>query len=87
MVAKDEKGNNADVPTLEITPLEEVRRFFDCVRRINHQKKYKVQEEIFDHKSPKVLNQIQNFNNILSKILKKQQLFIKYFIIFDFIRQ
>lgn len=71
MVAKDVKGNNVKIPSLKINTLEEVRRFFDCVRRINHQKKYKVQEEIFDHKSPKALSQIQDFNIILSETLKK----------------
>src|SRR6478735_2534303 len=34
MVAKDEKGNSAAVPGLEITSLEDVRRFYDSLTRI-----------------------------------------------------
>ena len=34
MVAKDENGNNVKVPTLILSNLEEVRRFYNSVRRI-----------------------------------------------------
>src|SRR6478672_4917148 len=34
MVAKDEKGNTVPVPGLEISTLEEVRRFYDSMMRI-----------------------------------------------------
>ena len=45
MVAKDDEGNNAKVPTLVLSNLEEVRRFYDCVIRINQKKKHKIMTE------------------------------------------
>ena len=66
MVAKDEKGNNAKVPTLILTNLEEVRRFYDCVIRINQKKKYKVLEEKFDHTTEKSISSLSNYNVKLS---------------------
>ena len=35
MVAKDEKGNNVRVPKLILSNLEEVRRFYEGVERVN----------------------------------------------------
>ena len=65
MVAKNEKGENITVPKLELSTFEEVRRFYDCVRRINHKKKYKMLEEIFDHQSESALEKLNHFNVIL----------------------
>lgn len=62
MVAKDEEGNNAKVPTLILSSLEEVRRFYDCVIRINQKKKHKILEEKFDHTSEKSIQNLSNFN-------------------------
>ncbi|MEZ4788060.1 MAG: acyl-CoA thioesterase [Flavobacterium haoranii] len=65
MVAKDDEGNNTKVPALEIKNLEEVRRFFDAVRKINQKKKLKTLEEKFDHTSQESLASLKNYNVIL----------------------
>ena len=62
MVAKDEEGNNAKVPTLILSNLEDVRRFYDCVIRINQKKKNKILEEKFDHTSEKSIQNLSNYN-------------------------
>jgi uncharacterized protein (TIGR00369 family) len=66
MVAKDTEGNKVNVPKLELTSLEEVRRFYNSVRKINHKKQYKELENNFDHKSKDALQQLKNFNVILN---------------------
>lgn len=65
MVAKDEKGTNVKVPILRLKNLEEVRRFYDAVRRINQKKKLKALEEKFDHTSIEALKNLKNFNILL----------------------
>jgi uncharacterized protein (TIGR00369 family) len=62
MVAKDEKGANVKVPALILTNLEEVRRFYDCVIRIEQKKKNKVLEDKFDHTSEKSIENLSNYN-------------------------
>jgi uncharacterized protein (TIGR00369 family) len=62
MVAKNEEGNNAKVPTLILSNLEDVRRFYDCVIRINQKKKNKILEDKFDHTSEKSLENLSNYN-------------------------
>ncbi|WP_338409999.1 acyl-CoA thioesterase [uncultured Flavobacterium sp.] len=62
MVAKDEKGNNAKVPTLIISSLEEVRRFYDCVIKINQKKQNKILEDKFDYTSEKSIAALSNYN-------------------------
>ena len=67
MVAKDELGNNVKVPKLIISNMEEVRRFYDGVNRINNKKKYKELEMTFDYKSEEALKNLENFNVVLSE--------------------
>lgn len=62
MVAKDDPGNNVKVPTLILSNLEEVRRFYDCVIRIEQKKKNKVLEDKFDHTSEKSIENLSNYN-------------------------
>lgn len=62
MVAKDENSKNVKVPTLKLKNLEEVRRFFDAVRKINQKKKLKTLEEKFDHTSKESLALLKNYN-------------------------
>ncbi|MFT5754482.1 MAG: hypothetical protein ACI9FW_000595 [Flavobacterium sp.] len=62
MVAKDEEGNNEKVPTLLLANLEDVRRFYDCVIRINQKKQNKILEDKFDHTSEKSLEKLSDFN-------------------------
>jgi uncharacterized protein (TIGR00369 family) len=66
MVAKDEKGNKVNVPKLELTSYEEIRRFYDCVRKINHKKRYKELENNFDHQSKEALKELEKFNVIIN---------------------
>lgn len=62
MVAKDEKGNSVAVPTLILSNLEEVRRFYESVRRINSKKEYKAIENTFDFSSVEALKNLDVFN-------------------------
>lgn len=66
MVAKDQNGNKVNVPKLELTSYEEVRRFYDCVRKINHKKRYKELEDNFDHQSKEALQLLENYNVVLN---------------------
>lgn len=66
MVAKDDEGNNAKVPRLILSSLDEVRRFYDCVIRINQKKKNKILEDKFDHTSEKSIANLSNYNVELS---------------------
>ena len=65
MVAKDKNGNKTTVPKLELTSFEEVRRFYDCIRKINHKKRYKELENNFDHQSKEAIEELKNYNVIL----------------------
>ncbi|UGS20313.1 acyl-CoA thioesterase [Flavobacterium cyclinae] len=65
MVAKDENGQNVEVPKLILSNLEEVRRFYDAIRRINQKKNLKDQEEKFDHTSESALHNLKNYNVIV----------------------
>ena len=65
MVAKDENGQNVQVPQLILSNLEEVRRFYDAIRRINQKKNLKDQEEKFDHTSESALLNLKNYNVII----------------------
>ena len=66
MVAKDESGNNVKVPKLIISNMEEVRRFYDGVNRINNKKRHKELENNFDYKSEEALKNLENFNVVFS---------------------
>ena len=67
MVAKDESGNNVKVPKLIISNMEEVRRFYEGVNRINNKKRHKELENNFDYKSEEALKNLENFNVVLSE--------------------
>ncbi|MCW1147526.1 acyl-CoA thioesterase [Flavobacterium lacisediminis] len=67
MVAKDEQGNNANVPRLILSNMNEVRRFYDGVNRINNKKRHKELENNFDYKSEEALKNLENFNVVLSE--------------------
>lgn len=66
MVAKDESGSTAKVPKLILSSSEEVRRFFDSLRRINQKKKLVTLEEKFDHKSKESLELLKKYNVIVN---------------------
>ena len=65
MVAKDESGHTTKVPKLVLSNSEEVRRFFDSLRRINQKKKLVTLEEKFDHQSKESLEILKKYNVII----------------------
>jgi uncharacterized protein (TIGR00369 family) len=62
MVAKDENGNNVKVPRLILSNMNEVRRFYDGVNRINNKKKHQELEINFDYQSAHALENLKNYN-------------------------
>jgi uncharacterized protein (TIGR00369 family) len=71
MVAKDEKGNNSSVPQLILSNMEEVRRFYDSINRIENKKKYKALEMSFDYQSEEALQHLTHYNVVLSDQFQK----------------
>lgn len=72
MVAKDEMGNNVKVPKLILSNMEEVRRFYDSINRIENKKKHKELEMTFDYKSAEALKNLENFNIEISENFKNE---------------
>lgn len=62
MVAKDVNGNSTPVPGLILSNLEELRRFYDAVRRIKSKREHQVTDETFDFSSKEALKNLENFN-------------------------
>ncbi|POS02157.1 uncharacterized protein (TIGR00369 family) [Flavobacterium croceum DSM 17960] len=62
MVAKDTLGNNAQVPGLLLSNLEEVRRFYNCVKQVAVRKEQDLHEVQFDYKSQEALKNIEQYN-------------------------
>lgn len=71
MVAKDENGQNVQVPKLILSNLEEVRRFYDSINRIENKKRAKEIETNFDHKSKEAIDNLKNYNVVISDTLFK----------------
>jgi uncharacterized protein (TIGR00369 family) len=71
MVAKDENGNNSTVPQLILSDMEEVRRFYDSINRIENKKKYKALEMNFDDQSSAALLNLKHYNVALSDSFQK----------------
>lgn len=66
MVAKNDKGNNVAVPKLILSNLQEVRRFYEGVERVNQKKQLQAQEKILDYSSPQAIENLKNYNVILA---------------------
>jgi uncharacterized protein (TIGR00369 family) len=62
MVAKDANGKNTQVPKLILSNLEEVRRFYNCVKQVATKKEIDKHEELFDYKSDEALSELKNYN-------------------------
>ena len=62
MVSKDIEGNNALVPGLILSNLDEVRRFYNCIKMIAVRKEKQEHEEIFDFKSDESISNLKNYN-------------------------
>lgn len=66
MVAKNDDGKNATVPRLVLSSHEDVRRFYNAVKRINLKKEKNLHDETFDHTSEEALKGLENYNVKLS---------------------
>ena len=66
MVAKDDKGNNVAVPKLILSNLQEVRRYYEGVERVNQKKQLQAQEKTLDYSSPQAIENLKNYNVILA---------------------
>jgi uncharacterized protein (TIGR00369 family) len=62
MVAKEDDGKNAKVPTLILSNLEEIRRFYETIFRIKKKKEHKILEEKFNYTSEKAIKDLSNYN-------------------------
>ncbi len=61
MVAKDEAGNNVEVPGLQLSNDEEIRRFCNCITQIRLKKEKDKHEQTLDYKSEEALNQLKAY--------------------------
>lgn len=62
MVAKNEHGNNIEVPGLILSNDEEVRRFFNCIKHISQKKERNKHQEAFDYKSESALKTLESYH-------------------------
>lgn len=62
MVAKDKEGNSTLVPRLILTNLNEVRRFYNCVKQIALKKEKNLHKEEFDYSSEKAISSLEKYN-------------------------
>lgn len=62
MVAKDENGQNTEVPGLILTNGDEVRRFYNCIQQIEARKTRNRHELEFDYLSETALKNLENYN-------------------------
>jgi uncharacterized protein (TIGR00369 family) len=65
MVAKDSNGIKIQVPKLILSDLQEVRRFYNCIKQIALKKDHNEHEDIFDFKSREAIQALQNYNVVL----------------------
>lgn len=72
MVAKDDKGNNVKVPQLILSSIEELRRFYDSVNRLENKRKYKEIEHTFDYQSEEAIAGLNSFNVVIAEKLKEK---------------
>lgn len=68
MVAKDREGKNVIVPTLILSNLEEVRRFYYGLKIITSRKDKQQHETDFDYKSDNALENLKNYNVIVNNL-------------------
>jgi len=61
MVAKDETGNNVEVPGLILSNDEEIKRFCNCIEQIRLKKDRNQFEKIFDYKSTAVKEKLKSY--------------------------
>lgn len=62
MVAKDQKGENAQVPGLILSSDDDIRRFYNCIKMISSKKEKQNHEKTFDYKSKEALANLTQYN-------------------------
>jgi acyl-CoA hydrolase len=62
MVAKDDYGNNTQVPGLILSNYVDIRRFFYAIKLIESRNDKKKHESDFDYKSPEALLELKKYN-------------------------
>lgn len=65
MVAKDKEGKSVTVPGLILSNLNEVRRFYNCLKLIALKKERDYHEEVFDYSSKESLASLAKYNVLL----------------------
>ena len=71
MVAKDNAGKNVTVPPLMLCTRDDVRRFYNSVKRLSLKKEKIVHEETFDHTSIEAIEALKNYRVKVSDELAK----------------
>lgn len=66
MVAKNQIGKNVTVPKLEITTLEEVRRFLYAAHKIKQHKTTQKLKKDFDYTTPLAIDLLKDYNVIVN---------------------
>jgi acyl-CoA hydrolase len=61
MVAKDETGNNVEVPGLILSNDDELKRFCNCIKQISLKKDRSQFEDIFDYHSTETLEKLKSY--------------------------
>jgi uncharacterized protein (TIGR00369 family) len=62
MVAKDGSGHSVSVPPLKLANYEEIRRFYNCLKRMALKKERDEHEETFDHTTPEAIENLNQYN-------------------------
>lgn len=62
MVAKDQMGQNTEVPGLILTNFSDIRRYHNCIQQIEARKTRNRHEVEFDYKSEQALKNLENYN-------------------------
>ncbi|MEO4006569.1 MULTISPECIES: acyl-CoA thioesterase [unclassified Flavobacterium] len=66
MVAQDDNGNSIAVPKPILSTLDEVRRFYDSLRRIKTKKEHAEHTNNFDHTSQEALDRLSDYGVTLA---------------------
>ncbi len=62
MVAKDNVGNNVQVPGLILSNQDDIRRFYNCLKMIDTRKEKQLHEAVFDYNSKEAILNLSKFN-------------------------
>lgn len=68
MVAKDEQGNNVEVPGLILNTDDELKRFCNALKQISLKKDRNLFEDIFDYHSEETRNKLKDYRVKLNNI-------------------